>query len=378
MRGKSAKLLVTLSACALAEAAAAQCSYQMDLVSAFEAIGQPVVGEQQLPGNGWRFMRSTNALSAPTPLSGVLIANFGAWGDPTQPFSVPLVGPIYSPNASRNQIPFYRRTPSFEGLMCHPGYSDISSEVFLVPQASLTMTSVRVRGELLGWASPNAIIGASIVNSGGVNTTVFTDRSILSLAPAIDLGSSDLQIGMPYPINAGDKLRLRVTNGGDPSEDWVNATISVTVEGAPTIIAMPRNVTIGGPTSGTFRVRAAGSTGYRWYRYGEALSDGPTSTGAVLSGTHSAELTITNAFFDDAGDGYRCVVSNNCGSVTSTNAALSICPSDFDGNGFITFDDFDAFVSAFEGGDATSDFNHDGFLTFEDFDAFVSAFESGC
>jgi hypothetical protein len=55
-----------------------------------------------------------------------------------------------------------------------------------------------------------------------------------------------------------------------------------------------------------------------------------------------------------------------------------LCPADFDHDGFLTFEDFDAFVGAFESGAATADFNSDGFLTFEDFDAFVAAFEAGC
>ena len=54
------------------------------------------------------------------------------------------------------------------------------------------------------------------------------------------------------------------------------------------------------------------------------------------------------------------------------------CMADFDGDGFLTFEDFDAFVAAFEAGAANADFDGDGFLTFEDFDAFVEAFEAGC
>ena len=51
---------------------------------------------------------------------------------------------------------------------------------------------------------------------------------------------------------------------------------------------------------------------------------------------------------------------------------------DFDRDGFLTFEDFDAFVAAFEAGSPSSDFDGDSFLTFNDFDAFVSAFEAGC
>ncbi len=54
------------------------------------------------------------------------------------------------------------------------------------------------------------------------------------------------------------------------------------------------------------------------------------------------------------------------------------CASDFDGDGFPTGDDFDAYVTAFEAGDISSDFDGDGFVTGDDFDKFVVAFEKGC
>ncbi len=52
--------------------------------------------------------------------------------------------------------------------------------------------------------------------------------------------------------------------------------------------------------------------------------------------------------------------------------------ADFNGDGFVTGEDFDAFVSAFELGSITADFNKDGFVTGEDFDAYVEAFQAGC
>lgn len=54
------------------------------------------------------------------------------------------------------------------------------------------------------------------------------------------------------------------------------------------------------------------------------------------------------------------------------------CLADFNGDGFVSFSDFDAFVLAFEAGLASADTNADTFLTFEDFDVFVVAFEAGC
>lgn len=52
--------------------------------------------------------------------------------------------------------------------------------------------------------------------------------------------------------------------------------------------------------------------------------------------------------------------------------------ADFNADGFLNFEDFDAFVVAFEAGQVKGDFNLDGFLTFEDFDAFIAAFGAGC
>jgi probable HAF family extracellular repeat protein len=59
-------------------------------------------------------------------------------------------------------------------------------------------------------------------------------------------------------------------------------------------------------------------------------------------------------------------------------AFLLSCPADFNGDGFVDFFDYDAFVAAFESGDPAADVNGDHFLDFFDYDAFVGAFEAGC
>jgi len=64
--------------------------------------------------------------------------------------------------------------------------------------------------------------------------------------------------------------------------------------------------------------------------------------------------------------------------LTGAYPSCTSCPSDFDGDGFVTGEDFDAYVAAFEAGVASADFDGNGFVTGEDFDGFVSAFESGC
>lgn len=54
------------------------------------------------------------------------------------------------------------------------------------------------------------------------------------------------------------------------------------------------------------------------------------------------------------------------------------CAVDFDGDGFLTGQDFDLFVQAFEYGDPSADFDQNGFISGPDFDLYVVAFEAGC
>ncbi|MBL8761053.1 MAG: hypothetical protein JNL50_07085 [Phycisphaerae bacterium] len=54
------------------------------------------------------------------------------------------------------------------------------------------------------------------------------------------------------------------------------------------------------------------------------------------------------------------------------------CESDFNGDGFVNGDDYDAFASAFDIADGAADVNHDGFVNGDDYDYFASFFDQGC
>lgn len=70
--------------------------------------------------------------------------------------------------------------------------------------------------------------------------------------------------------------------------------------------------------------------------------------------------------------------SGLCARPLGKMVAFGGCSADFDGDGFPTGDDFDAFVVQFELGDLAADFDGDGFVTGDDFDAYVALFELGC
>ncbi len=54
------------------------------------------------------------------------------------------------------------------------------------------------------------------------------------------------------------------------------------------------------------------------------------------------------------------------------------CPADFNGDGFVNGDDYDAFAEAFDNADPAGDFNNDGFVNGDDYDAFAGHFDAGC
>jgi hypothetical protein len=58
------------------------------------------------------------------------------------------------------------------------------------------------------------------------------------------------------------------------------------------------------------------------------------------------------------------------------------CSTDFNGDGFVDFFDYGAYVECFEGGvclgGRDADFNRDGFVDFFDYAGFVEVFETGC
>lgn len=64
--------------------------------------------------------------------------------------------------------------------------------------------------------------------------------------------------------------------------------------------------------------------------------------------------------------------------MNSVMEPAAACWGDFDGDGFVTGDDFDAFSALFVTGEPAADFNNDGFVTGDDFDQFSEAFIAGC
>ncbi len=116
---------------------------------------------------------------------------------------------------------------------------------------------------------------------------------------------------------------------------------------------------------------------YAWRRDGMAIADGPTGTGSTMDGSGSATLTISGCTSDDEA-AYNCVVSNDCGSVTSAAASLVVCEADFNCDALLNSQDFFDFLAAFFDTDPSADFNRDGVVNSQDFFDFLTGFFGGC
>jgi subtilisin family serine protease len=102
----------------------------------------------------------------------------------------------------------------------------------------------------------------------------------------------------------------------------------------------------------------------------------------LKAGTHAIRVN----FFENGG-GAGVIASIQGPGLAKQPIAASmfsreVCGADFNGDGFVDFFDYDAYVECFEGAACpprqTADFNGDGFADFFDYDDFIGAFETGC
>jgi hypothetical protein len=101
---------------------------------------------------------------------------------------------------------------------------------------------------------------------------------------------------------------------------------------APSITLNPISQTISSGNNVTFIVASIGTNlSYQWKK-----------NGVDIGGATSASYTITGATTGDAGD-YSCVVSNSCGTATSTSATLTVNAAAITGSYY--FGDTDYFTA---------------------------------
>jgi hypothetical protein len=120
--------------------------------------------------------------------------------------------------------------------------------------------------------------------------------------------------------NSGGNYTVIVTNFGGA----VTSSVAIlTMQTTPLITGQPTNQTIAVGSKAIFSVTAIGTMPlrYHWQLNGTNLVNG-----GHISGATTANLTIKNARTNDSGN-YTVVVTNIAGSVTSSNAVLTVASS---------------------------------------------------
>lgn len=90
---------------------------------------------------------------------------------------------------------------------------------------------------------------------------------------------------------------------------------------------VPANAVTGGTAVFTVSVSFRSQLKYQWRRNGAPISDGPTDTGAVISGAITPSITIKTVSPADCGAAFDCVVTDHYGPLRSDPAGLCVTPN---------------------------------------------------
>ncbi len=179
----------------------------------------------------------------------------------------------------------------------------------------------------------------------------------------------------PADFNADGRPDLAVANVGGENVSVLLNTSPI----APVITQQPlASQTVQAGQIATISIIADGLGSpltYQWRR-----DTFPLSNGGSVAGAASASLSLNPVTFADDGVLFDCIVTNDCGSVTSDTATLTvICRADYDGNQAVAVPDIFAFLAVwFTGAYPASDFNDDQAVNVQDIFAFLSAWFAGC
>jgi hypothetical protein len=376
----------------IASAAGAQCTATVstDLVGGFRASRPAAVGEVQDPTrSAWSYRHGS--------ASGPLLSGrsfdfvFNYWGDATQPFTVPTVGPIYSPSAGSNEVGFADRAPSFIGVLMHPGY-DVAHDSIAVfsPQNPVTILSVDVDAEVLGnisdgvsWQLATTIGG--LPGPGIPSTVVPYSAGVSHQTFSISPGQ------LPITLNPGDTLTLRTSNAGQPFEDWANTNLRMNFSGGPVLLGSPRDAAICADKSVSFTATVAGSgtIAYLWqFREGDGawnnIADGPLAFAsaqvfAIASNSDRATLDLTLEGDPDVSEiSFRCIASNACHSVTSASARARSCIADRNCDGVVDLSDYFEWFNCWDLTQPCADIDGNSEIDLGDFFGFFSHWDLSC
>jgi hypothetical protein len=179
--------------------------------------------------------------------------------------------------------------------------------------ATIAVTAVGLEPLSYQWQinGTNLVDGTNLVN-GDITIGSTTNVLTISNAQTNDSGS--------YAV---------IVMNLDGSVTSSNALLTVT-NVPPEIGTQPTSQTVWVGSTATFIVYGTANDVYgpyffQWLKDGTNLTDGTTISGSAISGSTNYALTISNAQTNDSGN-YWLIITNPGGSVTSSNAVLTVLP----------------------------------------------------
>lgn len=272
--------------------------------------------------------------------------------------------------------------------------------------------------------SSGILLFSATVPTGTAGPLVGHWRYVDVSPPVLLAAGMDFTLGGTIGINASDPITYLVSGlthaaeigfneprsrynelGGYDELTFPTLTYNVTYDyfgpnfryiACPSFTQQPISLSLCPTGTPTFSVIVAGSgpLNYQWQIEDGALpggwrdlADGPLFRNgqqiATVQDSQTATLRYTLFTPDGAPIRSRVRVSNDCGSVTSDVAMVTICLADFNCDGILNSGDFFDFLACFFSPEnctlpMTADFNHDGVITSQDFFDFLAAFFTGC
>jgi hypothetical protein len=147
---------------------------------------------------------------------------------------------------------------------------------------------------------------------------------------------------------------------------------------APDVGTQPADRRVCQGATATTSVTATGDAlRYQWRKNGVSISSGPAPSGAVISGTATATLSIANGGTGDSGN-YDLLITNPCGQTTTAIAHIVFCAGDFNCSNTINILDIFDYLARFFALDPRTDINRSGQINVQDIFDFLSAWFAGC
>ncbi|MFN4893795.1 MAG: reprolysin-like metallopeptidase [Bacteroidota bacterium] len=178
--------------------------------------------------------------------------------------------------------------------------------------APLTMTSSNLTATYTGSYTGDISLSGTVNPSGP--TVSFGNTTLTTGSPSTTVSLS----GMSSLSPGSYTVTVTGIGAGGPTITR-DITFTITAGSGPTISSQPSNVVVCIGQTGSFTVTSSGT--YQWQ-----VSTNGGSTWSNISGASTATYAVTGATAINSNQ-YRCIVTGQCGSTTSSAATLTVNPT---------------------------------------------------